>query len=54
MEKVFHMLKLSARSYHKLLKVARTIADVEGDEKILVRHLAEAVNYRVQEEAVYV
>lgn len=54
MEKVFHMLKLSARSYHKLLKVARTIADVEGNEKILVRHLAEAVNYRVQEEAVYV
>ena len=49
MEKVFHVLQLSARSYHKLLKVARTIADIEGDGQIRIRHLAEAVNYRVQE-----
>ena len=49
MEKVFHVLQLSARSYHKLLKVARTIADIEGEREIRIRHLAEAVNYRVQE-----
>ncbi len=54
MEKIFHMLNLSARSYHKILKVARTIADVEGAEKISVQHLGEAVNYRTQEDGGYV
>lgn len=37
----------SARAYHKSLKVARTIADLEGEEAILPRHVAEAVHYRV-------
>ncbi len=49
MENVFHRMNLSARSYHKLLKVARTIADIEDSERILVEHLGEAVGYRVQE-----
>lgn len=54
MEKAFHMLNLSARSYHKILKVARTIADVEGAEKISIQHLGEAVGYRMQEDMGYV
>lgn len=54
MEKIFHMLNLSARSYHKILKVARTIADVEGAEQISVQHLGEAVGYRMQEDIGYV
>lgn len=54
MEKVFHLLNLSARSYHKILKTARTIADVEGEDNILVKHLGEAVSYRMQEDIGYV
>lgn len=37
---------LSARSYHRILKLARTIADLEGSEKLSVNHLAEALQYR--------
>lgn len=37
---------LSARSYHRMLKLARTIADLEGEMKIKVSHLAEALQYR--------
>lgn len=37
---------LSARVYHRLIKVARTIADLAGQEKILLPHLAEALQYR--------
>jgi len=39
-------LKLSARSYFKLIKVARTIADLERSEDILAPHMAEALQYR--------
>jgi len=49
MEDVFYHMNLSARSYHKVLKVARTIADLEDSEKIKIPHLAEAVCYRTQE-----
>ena len=40
-------LKLSARGYHRVLKVARTIADLDGAEIVGRLHLAEALRYRV-------
>ena len=39
-------LKLSARAYGRILKVARTIADLDGKEKVEMRHVGEAVGYR--------
>lgn len=39
-------LDLSARAYHRVLKVARTIADLSGDERIAPPHVAEALRYR--------
>lgn len=45
-QQAFDALKLSARAYHKILKVARTIADLNGSESIEEIHLAEAIAYR--------
>ncbi len=39
-------LSLSARAFHRVLKLARTIADMAGSERIESPHLAEAVQYR--------
>ena len=42
----FSSMDLSARAYHKILKVARTAADLDGSEEITVRNLAEVLQYR--------
>ncbi|MDH5257102.1 MAG: YifB family Mg chelatase-like AAA ATPase [Gammaproteobacteria bacterium] len=39
-------LKLSNRAYHRILKLARTIADLDKQKDITIKHIAEAVNYR--------
>lgn len=46
LEAAFRRLNLSARAYAKLLKISRTIADLEGCDAILQHHLAEAIQYR--------
>lgn len=46
MEKCYHKMNLSARGYHRLLKLSRTIADLDNSLNIQVHHLSEAVQYR--------
>jgi len=46
LEKAMEKLKLSARAYHRILKLARTIADIENSQKIESPHLTEAISYR--------
>ena len=46
LERAIEALQLSARSMHRILRVARTIADLGGSEKILSPHLTEALGYR--------
>lgn len=50
MEEICSTLQLSARSYHKIIKVARTIADIEQSVSIKIPHLMEAICYRTKEE----
>ncbi|MCX6758236.1 MAG: magnesium chelatase, partial [Candidatus Nealsonbacteria bacterium] len=44
--------KLSARGYHRVLKVSRTIADMDGSENILFDHLSEALMYRPKSDTI--
>ena len=46
LEKAMDRLKLSARAYHRILKLARTIADIEDCQDIETPHLSEAISYR--------
>lgn len=46
LRQVVENMGLSARAYHRIRKVARTIADIEGSDDILITHVTEAVQYR--------
>lgn len=46
LERAMNHLKLSARAYDRIIKVARTIADLEGAESITPQHISEAIGYR--------
>ena len=47
MEQAFISMQLSARAFHRVLRLARTIADLEQEEHILEQHLTEALCYRL-------
>lgn len=47
--KALNQLNLSARSYHRILKVSRTVADLEQSELIEPKHISETLNYRKME-----
>lgn len=46
LQRAFSQMGMSARGYHRILKVARTIADLEGEADIQLSHLSEALQYR--------
>lgn len=54
LEEALEKLALTARSYDKILKVARTIADIEGEERILKEHVLEAIGYRILDRRDYI
>jgi magnesium chelatase family protein len=53
LENAANRLQLSARAYHRILRVARTIADLDSSESIKAHHLAEAVTYRTLDRATW-
>lgn len=46
LERAMQQQGLTARAHDRILKVARTIADIEGEDDLAVKHLAEAIQYR--------
>lgn len=48
MKAAVRQLQLSARAYHRVLKLARTIADIGAEERVAVQHVAEALQYRAR------
>ena len=46
LEQAFDKMGFSARAYHRLLKLSRTIADIEGSDLIKKNHIGEALSYR--------
>ncbi len=49
LENVLEHLGLSVRAYHRIIKVARTIADLDGQDSIQRAHLSEAIGYRAMD-----
>ena len=41
---------LTARSYHRILKLSRTIADLDGSKDVKLKHILEAINFKLSEE----
>ena len=46
MTQAIEAMKLTARGYHRILRVARTLADLDGNERISKMNIAEALSYR--------
>lgn len=53
LEDAFRRLRLSARSYHGIIRTARTIADLDGAVKIGVPHISEAICFRSADKSIW-